>query len=313
VILNIEQEKDFTVSSLWVTREDRAVTRESRVPASTNPTLRQRRLGTELRRLREHAGLTSSAAAELLGVKQAQISSIESGRYAVSADRVRTFARAYQCGDQKLIDALAEMTGGRTRGWWDEYREHLPVGLIDLAELEHYATALRVALVIHIPALLQTTDHARALFRGVFPPLRQYEVEHRLTHRMKRQGILHREEPTPYTATIHEAALRMGYGGRDVAVAQLRHILDMSELPHVTVRVVPFGKESFHGTGQGVDYVAGAVRQLDTVQLDTHHGCEFLDGEAQLGKYRAVIDHMEASALDPEGSRDLIRRIARDL
>ncbi len=289
------------------------MTRESRVPPTTDPTLRQRRLGTELRRLRERAGLTSSAAATLLGVKQAQISGIESGRYAVSADRVRTFARAYHCADQALIDALANMTGGRTRGWWDEYREHLPVGLIDLAELEHYATALRVALVIHIPALLQTTDHARALFRGGIPPFAQYEVEHRLTHRIKRQGILHRETPTPYTATIHEAALRMGYGGRQVAVAQLQHILDMSELPHVTVRIVPFGRESFHGTGQGIDYVVGTVPRLDTVQLDTHHGCEFLDGEAQLGKYRAVIDHMEASALDADDSRDLILRIIRDL
>ncbi|WP_420718530.1 DUF5753 domain-containing protein [Streptomyces sp. NRRL S-813] len=167
--------------------------------------------------------------------------------------------------------------------------------------------------VLHIPALLQTTDHARALFRGVFPPLQQYEIEHRLTHRIKRQGILHRERPTPYTATIHEAALRMGFGGREVAVAQLKHLIDMSELPHVTVRVVPFGKESFHGTGQGIDYVAGAVPQLDTVQLDTHHGCEFLDGEAQLSKYRSVVDHMEASALSSEASRDLIHHITQDL
>ncbi|MFJ7046455.1 helix-turn-helix domain-containing protein [Streptomyces sp. NPDC101112] len=282
------------------------------MPAST-PTLRQQRLGAELRKLREHAGLTSSAAAGLLGLKQAQISSIEAGRYAVSGDRVRTFARAYSCADPALVDALAAMTGGRTRGWWDEYRDHLPVGFIDLAELEHCATELRVALVIHIPALLQTSDHARALFRGVFPPLQQYEIEHRLTHRMKRQGILHRDEPTPYTATIHEAALRMGFGGRDVAAKQLRHIIDTSELAHVTVRVVPFGRESFHGTGQGIDYVSGTVPQLDTVQLDTHHGVEFLDGEAQLRKYRAVIEHMEASALSPEASRDFIHRVAHDL
>ena len=283
------------------------------MPPSNTPTLRQQRLGTELRKLREHAGLTSTAAAGLLGLKQAQISNIESGRYAVSADRVRTFARTYNCADPALIEALAAMTGGRTRGWWDEYRDHLPVGLIDLAELEHYAAELRVALVIHIPALLQTTDHARALFREVFPPLQQYEIEHRLTHRIKRQGILHRDDPTPYTATIHEAALRMGFGGRDVAAAQLKHLITMSELAHITVRVIPFGKASFPGTGQGIDYVAGAVPQLDTVQLDSHHGCEFLDGEAQLGKYRSVVDRMEASALSPEASRDLIHHITHEL
>ncbi|MFH9082787.1 DUF5753 domain-containing protein [Streptomyces sp. NPDC017673] len=283
------------------------------MPPSTTPTLRQQRLGAELRKLREHSGLTTTAAAALLGLKQAQISNIESGRYAVSADRVRTFARTYSCADTALVEALAAMTGGRTRGWWDEYRDHLPASLIDLAELEHHAAKLRVALVIHIPALLQTTDHARALFRTVFPPLQQYEIEHRLSHRIKRQNILHRESPTPYTATIHEAALRMGFGGRDVAAAQLRHLLSMSERPDVTVRIIPFGRASFHGTGQGIDYVAGAVPQLDTVQLDTHHGCEFLDGEAQLNKYRAVVDHMEASALRPEASRDVIHRIAQEL
>ncbi|WP_316778946.1 helix-turn-helix domain-containing protein [Streptomyces sasae] len=283
------------------------------MPPSTTPTLRQQRLGAELRKLREHSGLTSTAAAGLLGLKQAQISNIESGRYAVSADRVRSIARTYSCADTALVDALAAMTGGRKRGWWDEYRDHLPAGLIDLAELEHYATGLRVALVIHVPALLQTTDHARALFRAVFPPLQQYEIEHRLTHRIKRQGILHGDDPTPYTATIHEAALRMGFGGRDVAAAQLKHLVAMSELANITVRVIPFGEASFHGTGQGVDYVAGAVPQLDTVQLDTHHGCEFLDGEAQLSKYRSVVDHMEASALTPQASRDLIQRITQEL
>ncbi|MFG3287958.1 helix-turn-helix domain-containing protein [Streptomyces sp. NPDC048179] len=283
------------------------------MPPSTIPALRQQRLGAELRKLREHSGLTSTAAAGQLGLKQTQISNIESGRYAVSADRVRTMARTYNCADTALVDALATMTGGRKRGWWDEYRDHLPAGLVDLAELEHYAAELRVALVIHIPALLQTTDHARALFRTVFPPLQQYEIEHRLTHRIKRQGILHRSDPTPYTATVHEAALRMGFGGRDVASTQLKHLVTMSEFPRITIRVIPFGNASFHGTGQGIDYVAGAVPQLDTVQLDTHHGCEFLDGEAQLDKYRSVVDHMEASALPPDPSRDLIHRIIQEL
>ncbi|GGO35028.1 DUF5753 domain-containing protein [Streptomyces lasiicapitis] len=281
------------------------------MPPSTSPTLRQQRLGSELRKLREHAGLTATAAAARLGLKQGQISSIETGRYPVSADRVRTFARSYSCGDDELVDALAAMTGGRKRGWWDEYREHLPVGLIDLAELEHHAVGLRAALVVHIPALLQTTDHARALFQQAVPPLRPYEIEHRVTHRVKRQGILHRDSPPPYSAVIHESALRMGYGGPAVIRDQLQHIIDMSELKHVTVRVIPFGKGCFPGTGQPIDYVKGPVPQLDTVQLDTHHGCEFLDASAQLSKYRSVIDRMEDGALDPAESRDHIHRIAQ--
>ncbi|MEU5533774.1 helix-turn-helix transcriptional regulator [Streptomyces sp. NPDC020362] len=283
------------------------------MPPTNSPTLRQRRLGAELRKLRERAGLTATGAAELLGVNQARVSMIETGRTPISADRLRSMARVYACSDEELVDALASMTGGRTRGWWDSYRDHLPVGLIDLAELEHHVAALRVALVIHIPALLQTTDHARALFKEAVPPLRQYEIEHRVSHRIKRQEILHREDPPRYTAVIHECALHMGYGGSTIVREQLKHLLTMSELEHVTVKIIPFGRGSYPGTGQSVDYLVGPVPQLDTVQLDTHHGCEFLDAEAQLEKYRLVLDRMEASALEPEESRDLIHHIAQTI
>lgn len=284
------------------------------MPPVNNPTLRQRRLGAELRKLRERAGLTVTQAAAHLGVNQGRVSMIETGRSALSADRIRAMASAYDCADVDLIAALAAMTGRRTRGWWEEYREHLPAALVDLAELEHHATGLRVALAMHIPALLQTTDHARALFRAVVPPMRPYELEHRLAHRIRRQGILHRDTPPPYSAIIHESALRMGFGGPDVARGQLGHLLDMSELPHITVRVIPFGAERYPSTGQSFDYIKGAVPQLDTVQLDTHHGgCGFLDAEAQLSKYRAVLDHMESCALGTDASRDFIRKLMRDM
>ncbi|WP_225096179.1 helix-turn-helix transcriptional regulator [Streptomyces sp. CoH27] len=281
------------------------------MPPTNSPTLRQRRLGAELRKLRERAGLTATGAAEVLGVNQARVSMIETGRTPISADRLRSMARAYACSDEELVDALASMTGRRTRGWWDSYRDHLPVGFIDLAELEYHAVAVRVALVVHIPALLQTTDHARALFNEAVPALRQYEIEHRVSHRIKRQEILHRDNPPSYTAVIHECALHMEYGGAATVRAQLKHLLDMSELEHVTVKVMPFGYGSFPGNGQSVDYLAGPVPQLDTVQLDTHHGCEFLDAEAQLEKYRLVINRMEENALEPAESRDLIHRIAK--
>jgi transcriptional regulator with XRE-family HTH domain len=284
------------------------------VPPISNPTLRQRRLGAELRKLRERAGFTVTQAAAHLGVNQGRVSMIETGRSPLSADRVRGMASAYDCSDEALVDALASMTGRRVRGWWEEYREHLPAALVDLAELEHHATALRVALAIHIPALLQTTDHARALFRAVVPPMRPYEIEHRLAHRIRRQGILHRGHPPPYSAIIHESALRMGFGGPDVSRDQLNHLLDMGELPHVTVRVIPFGTEYYPSTGQSFDYVEGPVHQLDTVQLDTHHGgCGFLDAEAQLSKYRDVLDHMESCALPPIASRDFIHHLAQEI
>jgi hypothetical protein len=105
----------------------------------------------------------------------------------------------------------------------------------------------------------------------------------------------------------------MGFGGSDVAKDQLRHLLERGEEPHIRVLVIPFGSGSLPNAGHGIDQFGGEVPELDTVQLDTDHGSIFVDAEAQLTRYRMVLDRLEARALKPQASRDLIRRIVRDL
>ncbi|WP_058045715.1 helix-turn-helix domain-containing protein [Streptomyces roseifaciens] len=283
------------------------------MPVRSSPTARQLRLGAELRKLRERAGLTSTEAGRLLGTNQAQISNIEASRYGVSAERLRALARNYSCSDEALVAALIEMAGERKRGWWEEYREILPAGLLDLAELEHHAAALRASYVAHLPGLLQTAEHCREIFRQVVPPLSPPEVEHRVSHRIKRQAVLYRDDPTPYTAIVHEAALRMRFGGPPVAGPQLRHILAMSEREHIRVLVIPFDAGAFPGSGQSTLFAVGPVPQLDTVHVDREHGSELVDAAAQLDRYRMVLDRMESVALDERRSRDLILDIVRAL
>ncbi|MGW3565874.1 DUF5753 domain-containing protein [Streptomyces sp. NPDC000941] len=283
------------------------------MPPSNPPTVRRQRLGAELRKLRERAGMSAAAAAGLLGSNQTQISNIEAGRHGVSADRVRTLACNYSCTDDALIEALIGMTGERGRHWWEEYRGILPAGLLDLAELGHHAVALRVAPAIHIPGLLQTPEHAREVFRQVVPALPPHEVEHRVSLRIKRQEVLHRDGATPLTAVIHEAALRMKFGGPEITRMQLRHLSEMSERDHITIRVIPFDAGVFPGAGQAVFFALGPVAQLDTVQLDQTHGPVFIDAEAQLQKYRALLDRLEEVALKQEESRSFIHNIMQSL
>ncbi|MGY3202631.1 helix-turn-helix domain-containing protein [Streptomyces sp. TE5632] len=278
----------------------------------TSPTGRRLRLGVELRKLRERAGLTATEAGQLLGVKQNQISNTEAGRIGVSPERVRTLAHHYKCGDTALIQALSDMTADRRRVWWEEYREILPAALLDLAEVEHHATRLRGAVTVHIPGLLQTTEHARALFRHVVPEFPPPDIEHRVSFRIKRQAVLYRDSPAPYQAIIHEAALRMQFGGPTIATAQLRHLLDMSEREHITLKVLPFAAGGFPGSGQSIFYSHGPVPQLDTVHLDQSHGPVFLDAEAQLDMYRVLLERLDSRALDPEASRDVIHHLLRD-
>nr|WP_244283146.1 helix-turn-helix transcriptional regulator [Streptomyces flavidovirens] len=264
--------------------------------------------------MREQAGISIQEAAAMLGADRTMVSNIEAGRTGLSEDRVRQLACHYRCPDSALVDALAAMAGSRrTRHWWDEYRGKLPDGFLDVSEIEHYATRIRTAQTVHLPGLFQIEEHARAIFDFTVPKLPRLEVELRVAHRMARQAVLAGKNPTPYLGIIHEAALRLEFGGRDVARQQLVHLADASERDHVTLLVIPFSAGAFHGAGQSILYAEGPVPQLDTVHLDTSFGAQFVDAPTPLTNYRSLLDLMEGSALPPDESQKLIRSIAREL
>src|ERR1700754_2593415 len=182
------------------------------MPPRSNPTARQQRLGTELRKLREGAGLSTEQAAALLDTKRTVITSTEAGRHGVSPERVRRIALQYGCADQDLVNALVAMCGDRTLGWWEEYRDVLPATFMDIAELEWRAEGLRVSTMTHMPGQFQTEAYARALFGAAIPPLPVEEFEARVSHRVQRQQAIDRPGAPPYVLVIHEAALRIEAG-----------------------------------------------------------------------------------------------------
>ncbi|AZS86446.1 helix-turn-helix domain-containing protein [Streptomyces griseoviridis] len=284
------------------------------MPPRDNPTARQARLGAELRKLRERAGRTAREAAGLLSIDQAKISHIEAGRVGVSEERIRRLATFYSCDDEPLIAALCGIAAEhRGQHWFDEYRGILTPGFLDVAELELHATALRSMQSVTFPGIFQTENYARALFEGVVPKLPPDEVDARVEYRRRRICVFERDTPPRFEAIIHEAALRMRFGGRKVVREQLEHLVDVSHMPLVTVRVIPFTSEDFIEVTQPVLYAHGIVPQLDTVQIDAAFGGRFLDAEADLQKYRALFDIAERASLDPEESRQLIHHIAREM
>ncbi|MGW1803726.1 helix-turn-helix domain-containing protein [Streptomyces sp. NPDC002078] len=272
------------------------------------PTARQLRLGLELRRLREAAGLTAIQAAALLGMNRAQISHIESGLIGVSEERLRRFASHYACTEGEFIEALVEMAADRTRGWWEEYRGLLPTSFLDLSELEYHARFLRHVAILYVPGLLQTEDYSRAVFSSRLPELTGDELELRIRHRKARQ-----EFTIPYEAVIHEAALRIRVSDRATSRAQLTRLLELSETDHNTVRVIPFDLDGFARASSTMTYVGGPLPKLDTVVRDALHGSAFIDSEAQLNTYRTSFRKVESASLEPEQSREFIHRLAKEL
>ncbi|GAB2875122.1 helix-turn-helix domain-containing protein [Streptomyces mayteni] len=276
------------------------------------PTERQKRLGAELRKLRLAADITTDYAAGLLGMDRTRIANMESGTRTINAERVRKLATNYLCGDTAYVEALVAMadTGA---GWWERYRGSLPQGMLDIAELESSAARMRVANTVHIPGLLQTSEHATAVFRVVVPRLPEHEIALRLALRSERQQVVTGDRETPYVAIIHEAALRMRFGGPEVTRFQLERLVETSERDNVTVLILPFERGAFPGAGQNALYAEGAVPQLDTVQVDSMHGPAFLHADGQLAKYREQFDWLTELALPPDSSREFVRKIAHQL
>lgn len=286
--------------------------REEAMPRRRQPTARQERLGIELRKLREAAGLKAREAAALVGSDSAQMSQMESGIAGVSEERVRSLAAHYSCADEELIEALVSMATDRTRGWWEEYPS-LPASFLDLSELEHHATYRWDVDFLHVPGLLQTEDYARGILGYRVPELPPREIDLRVQHRLERRVILEGPQPTPYEAVIHESALRIRVGDRAAARIQLAHILEFAEAGHVTVRVIPFDLNGFAGADSAMVYAGGTVPELDTVVRDSPQGTGFIDSAAQLNAYRTLFRRMEVASLRPERSRDFIHRLAKEL
>ncbi|WP_240139327.1 helix-turn-helix domain-containing protein [Streptomyces sp. MUM 178J] len=283
------------------------------MPPRSTPTARQRRLGAELRKMRIAAGMTTEFAAALLDVPRTNVPNMESGRSGISPERVRTLAGNYGCPDQQLVDALASMAAEREKGWWEPYRGRLPAGFLDIAEMEWHARRLRIGLSVHLPGILSLEDYALAVFEQGIPRLAKADIDVRVAHRVARRRVLDRADPPHMDLILHEAALRMQFGGAAVARKQLSFLLEASDRDNVRLSVIPFSAGGFPGAGQSVTYAEASVPQLDAVQLDSSHGPEFIDSEMQLRKYRAVLDAMRALALTPAASRDFVHTIINDL
>ncbi|MEV0218423.1 helix-turn-helix transcriptional regulator [Streptomyces sp. NPDC050704] len=277
------------------------------------PTARQMRLGAELQRLREAAGLKGREAAAALGTDSARLSQIESGVVGMSENTVRRLAANYACTDQELIEALVAMATDRTRGWWEEYRGLLPTPFLDIAELEHHATYRLDVEFLHVPGLFQTEDYARDVFSYRVPEVPEGELELRVQHRMERKVIIKEPAPIPYEAVIHEAALRIRVGDRTATRTQLSRVLELSEADHITVRVIPFDLDGFAGATNAMMYAGGTVPKLDTAVRDAPHGAGFIGSEAQLGAFRTLFRKVKAASLEPPRSRDFIHKLAKEL
>lgn len=276
------------------------------------PAVRRRKLGTELRRQRDLAGLTSGEAARLVGWHQSKVSRIETGRSSVRPEDVSLLLDAYGVRDAELRQLLDALAGeGARGGWWQEYREVLPSAYRDFITLETDARRARTLETTVVPGLLQTPAYARALTRSVMPQLGPRQVDALVDVRIARQAVLRAGSPMELWAVLDEAVLRRGVGGPRVMAAQLRHLVEIGSLPHVRLQVLPFSAGGHIGvTGPFVIFSFPRIADLDVVVLDHLTSSLYLDRKEDLKAYSAAFDRLRSHALSHQDSLAHISGIA---
>lgn len=263
--------------------------------------------------MREQAGLGGSQLARALGINPAHVTQMESGRTGISVERLRTIAALCMCVNEPLIDALADIITDRDKGgWWEEYRGRLSQHFLEMAEMESRAHALSTYTMAFIPGLLQTSDYASAVFARGFPPLPQHEVDLRAAFRMHRQNVV-RSGETPYSAFIHEAALRMQFSGPKVQAEQLGALIEDSERSTISLRVVLFDVDTLPVNQENFTYVEGPIPELDTVQMDSGLDSVLFDAPAHIAQFRSRLERLDSAALSQEESREFIQSIKKDM
>ncbi|KWW99001.1 putative DNA-binding protein [Carbonactinospora thermoautotrophica] len=284
------------------------------MPATT-PTVRRRRLGAELRRLREAAGLTLEEAGEKLERDKSTISRIEKGASAVRAVDVRLMLEAYGVTDERTLETLMALArSGRKRGWWHTYADLISHAYSDLISLEEDASAVRSFQMGVIPGLLQTEDYARAVIEATQLPYAPDKIDALVEVRMARQRILTRDNPLEFWAILTEGVIRQRVGGPKVMHAQLRHLEEVSRWPNVTLQVLPYDAGGHPGLmGSFVVLTFPEPASMEVVLAESLTNTLYVEEEAEVRQYTKGFDLLRALALSPAESRALIQQVAKDL
>ncbi|MGW3460269.1 helix-turn-helix domain-containing protein [Streptomyces olivaceoviridis] len=279
--------------------------------SNVNPTVRRRRLGQELRRLRELKGMTAEEVAERLLVSQSKISRLENGRRSISQRDVRDLCGVYEVEDQRIVDSLMEMArDSRQQGWWHTFGD-IPYSVY--IGLETDAESLRVYEPQLVTGLLQTRAYAEALVQGALPETSTTEIEKRVQVRMRRQErITAQANPLRLWVVLDEAALKRVVGSRLVMREQLEHLIEMSQLPHVTVQVLPFDVGAHPGlNGQYAILEFADAADSSVVYLEGVTSDLYLEKAQDVQKYAVMYEHLRAQSLNVEASRKFIADVAK--
>jgi transcriptional regulator with XRE-family HTH domain len=293
-----------------VTATSPSLTHPSASP-SLSPTAQRIVLGTELRQLRETRKITMKQAARTSRCPMSTLSRIERGTTAPKPEHLEQLLTLYGVNDleerHRFLDALRRANG---RSWWEEYSDITPGWLQTLFDLERSACLVKTFEARVVPGLLQTAEYARAIIRVGNPRASDQEIDRRVQLRMKRQQILHTADAPRLWALLDESVLRRQVGGSAVMREQLRHLMQMSQMPNVTLQILPLQADVHVDIGAPVTILQFAEPALpDVIYLEQLSGATYLSSGHDSDNYRRLMDQLATVAEKPHHTEEIVHGI----
>jgi transcriptional regulator with XRE-family HTH domain len=274
--------------------------------------LRQRLIGTTLRRYREDAGYDLPEAARILRCDRSKIHRIEAGERGIRLAELRALLDEYGT-DKRARDTLEALAQATRHGWWQDYRRILSAGYVDLLIAESVAAQITIYAPLQVPELLHTEDYARAaalVSSGGSEEVADAAVAATMA---RQQAVLH-ESGMVVAVVLGEAALRQQVSGADVLRGQLRHLATLARggFP-AEIHVVPF-TAGVHGANGGFSVLQfGLVMPPGLVVVDgPADGGIYLDAPESVAAYACAFSRLRELALSPQDSARMLREAADD-
>ncbi len=289
---------------------------------SAGSTVHRRQLGRRLRDARIAARLSLVAAAAAVQRADSTLSRIEGGQVRTRGPEVRALCEVYGVGPE-MTEALVALASETTsRGWWHSYGDVIPAWFSVFLGMEGAASEFRWYEPELVPGLFQTEAYARTVIAAENPDVDGDEIDRRVGVRRGRQVVLTREAAQPtFRVVLNEAVVRRPVGGRHVMSAQCLRLAELSELPHIDLRVVPFAAGLHPGMSTGpfiiLRFPANGGNRLNdppTVYVEGYSGALYLDQEHEVSRYDQAFDRIVTAAGDPHGdrSREILWKASRE-
>ena len=256
-----------------------------------------------LRALRNGKGWTAEQVAERLLISTSKLSRLETGQRGASARDVRDLCNLYEVDDEQRQHLMELARESKQRAWW----QPLALPYSTYVGLEAAATSISDYGLGFIPGLLQTADYGRAIVRAAVPRWVPEVVEQRVVGRMARQQHLFSDDPPRFEAVVDESVLHRVVGSPAIMQAQLERLLELSDLPHVTLRVIPYEAGALPaGNNKFIILEFAQPTVADIVFIEGLTGDLYLDDPRDVETYELTFRTLRQLAASPDATRDLI-------